>query len=78
MRKVSYLSMDVHARNTVMGDMNGNGKFLGTRLRGRSRFVAARRVQRIRIHLFSDFCFLSSVFRFLLSVLCFLNLTPET
>ena len=31
MRKIAYLSMDVHARNIVMGDMNGNGKFLGNR-----------------------------------------------
>ena len=31
MRKIAYLAMDVHARNTVMGDMNGDGKFLGNR-----------------------------------------------
>jgi len=31
MRKIAYLSMDVHARNIVMGEMNGNGKFLGNR-----------------------------------------------
>lgn len=31
MRKVAYLSMDVHARNCVMGDMNGSGDFLGNR-----------------------------------------------
>ena len=31
MRKIAYLSMDVHARNCVLGDMNGNGKFLGNR-----------------------------------------------
>jgi hypothetical protein len=31
MRKIAHLSMDVHARNIVMGDMNGNGKFLGNR-----------------------------------------------
>lgn len=31
MRKIAYLSMDVHARNTVMGEMDGNGKFRGNR-----------------------------------------------
>lgn len=31
MRKIAYLSMDVHARNCVLGDMNGNGKFLTNR-----------------------------------------------
>ena len=31
MRKIAYLSMDVHARNCVLGDMNANGKFLGNR-----------------------------------------------
>jgi transposase len=31
MRKIAYLAMDVHTRNIVMGDMNGNGKFLGNR-----------------------------------------------
>ncbi len=31
MRKVAYLSMDVHARNSVMGDMDGNGNFRGNR-----------------------------------------------
>jgi len=31
MRNIAYLSMDVHARNCVLGDMNGNGKFLGNR-----------------------------------------------
>ena len=31
MRKIAYLAMDVHARNIVMGDMNGAGKFLGNR-----------------------------------------------
>ena len=31
MRKVAYLSMDVHARNCVLGDMDGNGKFRGNR-----------------------------------------------
>ena len=25
MRKIAYLSMDVHARNIVMGDMDANG-----------------------------------------------------
>jgi hypothetical protein len=29
MRKTAYLSMDVHARNSVLGDMDGDGKFLG-------------------------------------------------
>ena len=29
MRKIAYLAMDVHARNCVLGDMDGNGKFLG-------------------------------------------------
>lgn len=29
MRKIAYLAMDVHARNSVLGDMAGNGKFLG-------------------------------------------------
>ena len=29
MRKIAYLSMDVHARNCVLGDMDGNGKFRG-------------------------------------------------
>ena len=28
MRKVAYLGMDVHARNSMLGDMNGAGKFL--------------------------------------------------
>jgi len=31
MRKVAYLAMDVHARNCVLGDMDGNGKFRGNR-----------------------------------------------
>ena len=31
MRKIAYLSMDVHARNCVLGDMDGNGKFRGNR-----------------------------------------------
>ena len=31
MRKIAYLSMDVHARNIVMGEMDGNGKFRGNR-----------------------------------------------
>ena len=31
MRKVAYLSMDVHARNIVMGNMDGNGKYRGNR-----------------------------------------------
>jgi transposase len=31
MRKIAYLSMDVHVRNCVLGDMNGNGKFMGNR-----------------------------------------------
>jgi len=31
MRKIAYLSMDVHARNCVMGDMDGNGNFRGNR-----------------------------------------------
>ena len=31
MRKIAHLSMDVHARNCVLGDMNANGKFLGNR-----------------------------------------------
>ena len=31
MRKIAYLSMDVHARNCVLGDMDANGKFLGNR-----------------------------------------------
>ena len=29
MRKIAYLSIDVHARNCVLGDMDGNGKFRG-------------------------------------------------
>ena len=29
MRKIAYLAMDVHARNCVLGDMDGNGKFRG-------------------------------------------------
>ncbi len=31
MRKIAYLAMDVHARNCVLGDMDGNGKFHGNR-----------------------------------------------
>jgi len=31
MRKIAYLSMDVHARNCVLGDMDANGKFRGNR-----------------------------------------------
>ena len=31
MRKVAYLSMDVHARTIVMGDVDGNGKYRGKR-----------------------------------------------
>ena len=31
MRKIAYLSMDVHARNCVLGDMDTNGKFCGNR-----------------------------------------------
>jgi transposase len=31
MRKIAYLSIDVHARNCVLGDMDGNGKFRGNR-----------------------------------------------
>ena len=31
MRNVAYLAMDVHARNCVMGDMDGNGNFRGNR-----------------------------------------------
>jgi len=31
MRKIAYLSMDVHARKSVLGEMDGNGKFLGNR-----------------------------------------------
>ena len=31
MRKIAYLSMDVHARNCVLGDMDGNGIFRGNR-----------------------------------------------
>ena len=31
MRKIAYLAMDVHARNCVLGDMDGNGKFRGNR-----------------------------------------------
>jgi transposase len=31
MRKIAYLSMDVHARNCVLGDMDGNGNFRGNR-----------------------------------------------
>ena len=29
MRKIAYLAIDVHARNCVLGDMDGNGKFCG-------------------------------------------------
>ena len=31
MRKIAYLAMDVHARNCVLGEMDGNGEFLGNR-----------------------------------------------
>ncbi len=31
MRKIAYLAMDVHARNCVLGDMDGNGEFHGNR-----------------------------------------------
>ncbi|MHC4858170.1 MAG: transposase [Planctomycetota bacterium] len=31
MRKIAYLSMDVHVRNIVMGDMDSNGKYHGKR-----------------------------------------------
>ena len=31
MKKIAYLSMDVHARNCVLGEMDANGKFLGNR-----------------------------------------------
>ena len=31
MRKIAYLSMDVHARTCVLGDMDGNGNFRGNR-----------------------------------------------
>ncbi len=31
MRKIAYLAMDVHARNCVLGDMDGSGKFRGNR-----------------------------------------------
>jgi transposase len=31
MRKIAYLAMDVHARNCVLGEMDGNGKFCGNR-----------------------------------------------
>jgi transposase len=31
MRKIAYLAMDVHARNCVLGDMDGNGTFRGNR-----------------------------------------------
>ena len=31
MRKIAYLGMDVHARNSVLGDMTNNGTFLGSR-----------------------------------------------
>lgn len=31
MRKIAYLAMDVHARKSVLGEMDGNGKFLGNR-----------------------------------------------
>ena len=31
MRKIAYLSLDVHARNCVLGDMDGNGIFRGNR-----------------------------------------------
>ncbi len=31
MRKIAYLAMDVHARNCVLGDMDGNGNFRGNR-----------------------------------------------
>ena len=31
MRKIAYLAIDVHARNCVLGDMDGNGNFRGNR-----------------------------------------------
>jgi transposase len=31
MRNIAYLAMDVHARNCVLGDMDGNGNFRGNR-----------------------------------------------
>jgi len=31
MRKIAYLAMDVHARNCVLGDMDGNGNFRDNR-----------------------------------------------
>jgi transposase len=31
MRKIAYLALDVHVRNCVLGDMDNNGKFLGTK-----------------------------------------------
>jgi hypothetical protein len=31
MRKIANLSMDVHARTIVMGDMDANGKYRGKR-----------------------------------------------
>ena len=31
MRKIAYLAMDVHARNCVLGEMDGNGEFHGNR-----------------------------------------------
>jgi len=31
MRKIAYLAIDVHARNCVIGDMDGNGNFRGNR-----------------------------------------------
>lgn len=30
MRKIAYLAMDVHARNSVLGDMSAQGKFFGS------------------------------------------------
>lgn len=31
MRKIAYLALDVHVRHCVLGDMDNNGKFLGTK-----------------------------------------------
>jgi len=31
MRKIAYLGLDVHARNSVLGDMADNGTFRGNR-----------------------------------------------
>ena len=31
MRKITYLAMDLHARNFTLGEMDGKGRFIGNR-----------------------------------------------